>query len=136
MANDDDEALPEGDDVELGDGAADVKPIAHLYKSQVYQLAEYLGIPEKIRNRPPTTDTYALTQGQDEFFFSLPYDKMDLCLYAKNNNVPPEEVANATGLKMEQVLRVFHDIDQKRSTTHYLHLHSLLIEYIPELNFS
>jgi len=122
--------------VKLGDGAADVKPIAHLYKTQVYQLAEYLGIPEKIRHRPPTTDTYDLQQGQDEFFFSLPYDKMDLCLYAKNNNVPPEEVANATGLKMEQVLRVFHDIDQKRSTTHYLHLHSLLIEYIPELNFS
>ncbi len=122
--------------VKLGDGAADVKPIAHLYKTQIYQLAEYLGIPEKIRLRPPTTDTYALPQGQDEFFFALPYDKMDLCLYAKNNDISSEEVAYATGLTAEQVQRVFHDIDQKRSTTHYLHLHSLLIEDIPELNLS
>ena len=79
--------------VKLGDGAADVKPIAHLYKTQVYQLAEYLGVPEEIRKRPPTTDTYSLAQGQDEFYFSLPYDKMDLCLYGKNNGIPAEIVA-------------------------------------------
>ena len=121
--------------VKLGDGAADVKPIAHLYKSQVYQLAEYLGIPEKIRSRPPTTDTYALPQGQDEFFFSLPYDKMDLCLYAKNNNIPFKEVADATGMTGEQVQRVFHDIDQKRATTHYLHLQSLMMEDVGKTIF-
>jgi len=69
--------------VKLGDGAADVKPIAHLYKSQVYQLAEHLGVPEEIRRRPPTTDTYSLPQGQDEFYFSLPYDRMDLCLWGR-----------------------------------------------------
>lgn len=116
--------------VKLGDGAADVKPIAHLYKTQVYQLAEYLGIPDNICKRSPTTDTYSLPQGQDEFYFPLPYEKMDLCLYAKNNNVPIEDVADATGLTYEQVQRVFSDIDQKRSTTHYLHLHSLLIEEV------
>src|SRR5581483_3320264 len=66
--------------VKLGDGAADLKPIAHLYKSQVYQLAEYLDIPEEIRQRPPTTDTYSLQQTQEEFYFSLPYAKLDLCL--------------------------------------------------------
>ena len=71
--------------VKLGDGAADVKPIAHLYKTQVYQLAEYLEVPEEIRKRPPTTDTYSMPQGQDEFYFSLPYDRMDLCLYGKNH---------------------------------------------------
>src|SRR5262252_3407332 len=73
--------------VKNGDGAADLKPIAHLYKSQVYQLAEYLGVPDTIRMRPPTTDTYSLPQTQEEFYFSLPYDKMDLCLYARNNNI-------------------------------------------------
>ena len=69
--------------VKLGDGAADVKPIAHLYKTQVYQMAAFLQLPETIRNRPPTTDTYSLPQSQEEFFFSLPYDKMDLVLYGK-----------------------------------------------------
>jgi NAD+ synthase len=119
--------------VKLGDGAADVKPIAHLYKSQVYQLAEYLGVPEEIRKRPPTTDTYSLAQGQDEFYFSLPYDKMDLCLFGKNNGAPVEVVAQAVELTSEQVQRVFDDIDTKRSTTRYLHLSPLLIEDIPEI---
>ena len=114
--------------VKLGDGAADIKPIAHLYKSQVYQLAEFLGIPEEIRKRKPTTDTYSLAQGQDEFYFSLPYDKMDLCLYAKNNGVPAARVAAALGLQPEQVETVFKDIDTKRTTTRYLHLPPLLVD--------
>jgi NAD+ synthase len=120
--------------VKLGDGAADVKPIAHLYKTQVYQLAEHLGVPEKIRQRPPTTDTYSLAQGQDEFYFSLPYDKMDLCLYAKNNGYPAAQVAKSVGLTAEQVERVFADIVTKRATTRYLHLQPQLIEEIEELD--
>jgi len=119
--------------VKLGDGAADIKPIAHLYKTQVYQLAEFLGVPEEIRKRPPTTDTYSLPQGQDEFYFSLPYDKMDLCLYAKNNNIPADVVGKEIGLSAEQVQRVFHDIDQKRSTTRYLHLKPQLVDDLSEI---
>ena len=119
--------------VKLGDGAADIKPIAHLYKTQVYQIAEYLEVPEEIRNRPPTTDTYSLAQSQDEFYFSLPYDKMDLCLYGKNSGFPVETVANVLDLSPEQIQRVYHDIDTKRATTHYLHLQPLLMEGIPEI---
>jgi NAD+ synthase len=122
--------------VKLGDGAADIKPIAHLYKSQVYQMAAYLGVPEHICKRPPTTDTYSLPQGQDEFYFSLPYDKMDLCLYGKNNNYCPEEIAQSVALTPVQVKRVFDDIDTKRSTTRYLHMAPQLIEEIPEIKYS
>jgi NAD+ synthase len=120
--------------VKLGDGAADVKPIAHLYKSQVYALAEYLGVPEEIRSRPPTTDTYSLPQSQDEFYFSLPYAAMDLCLFGKNNGVRVEEVAAATGLTAEQVSRVFRDVDQKRKTTQYLHMSPRLAGEVPEIS--
>ncbi len=120
--------------VKLGDGAADIKPIAHLYKTQVYQIAEYLGVPETVRRRPPTTDTYSLAQGQDEFYFSLPYGKMDLCLYAKNHGYPAEAVAPLVDLTPEQVQRVFDDIDVKRSTTRYLHIPAVLIEEVPEIN--
>ncbi len=119
--------------VKLGDGAADVKPIAHLYKTQVYQLAEYLGVPEDIRKRPPTTDTYSMPQGQDEFYFSLPYDRMDLCLYGKNHQVSPEVVGQSIGLEPAQVQRVYADIDTKRATTRYLHLQPLLIDDVPEI---
>jgi len=120
--------------VKLGDGAADVKPIAHLYKTQVYALAEYLGVPEEIRTRPSTTDTYSLPQSQEEFYFSLPHDLMDLCLFGKNNNVPAVDVSAATGLTAEQVNRVFHDIDQKRMTTRYLHMPPQLADDVPEIS--
>jgi NAD+ synthase len=113
--------------VKNGDGSADLKPIAHLYKTQVYQLAEYLGVPETIRTRPPTTDTYSLPQTQEEFFFSLPYDKMDLCLYARNNGIDAADVAQALGLNEQQIERVFRDIDSKRRATRYLHLKPQLV---------
>jgi NAD+ synthase len=120
--------------VKLGDGAADVKPIAHLYKTQVYALAEYLGVPEEIRSRPSTTDTYSLPQSQEEFYFSVPHDVMDLCLFGKNNGVPIGDIAVATSLTAEQVGRVFGDIDQKRKTTQYLHLAPELADQVQEIS--
>jgi len=122
--------------VKNGDGAADVKPIAHLYKSQVYLLAEYLGVPEEIRLRPPTTDTYSLPQSQEEFFFSLPYETLDLCLFAHNHGLPAEVVADAVQLSIVDVERVFRDIEQKRRTTRTLHLSSRLVEPVEEIDLS
>jgi NAD+ synthase len=107
--------------VKNGDGAADIKPIAHLYKTQVYELAAALGVPDEIRSRPPTTDTYSLPQSQEEFYFSLAYDRMDACLYARENSVPADEVAAALGLTAAQVERVYRDIDAKRAVARYLH---------------
>jgi len=120
--------------VKLGDGAADFKPIAHLYKTQVYQLAEHLGVPAEIRRRPPTTDTYSLAQSQEEFYFSLPYDLMDLCLFGKNNGIAASAVAAAAKLREEQILHVFRDIDQKRKTTEYLHRPPRLFGEVPEIS--
>jgi NAD+ synthase len=107
--------------VKNGDGAADLKPIAHLYKSQVYQLAEFLDLPEEIRRRPPTTDTFSLPQTQDEFYFSLPWREMDLCLYALDHGLGAAETAPAVGLTPEQVELVFGDIRAKREAARYLH---------------
>ncbi len=114
--------------VKNGDGSADLKPIAHLYKSQVYQVAAYLGVPEEIQNRLPTTDTYSLEQSQEEFYFSLPLQQMDLCLYGKNEGIPAELLAPELGLEKEQVERVYTLIDAKRKAAHYLHLPALLVE--------
>jgi NAD+ synthase len=116
--------------VKQGDGAADLKPIAHLYKTQVYQLAEFLGVPEEIRRRPPTTDTYSLPQTQEEFYFALPYDKMDICLYARNHDINASEVAALLGLNTEQIEAVYQDIDNKRRTTAYLKAYPLFVEPI------
>jgi NAD+ synthase len=116
--------------VKNGDGAADLKPIAHLYKTQVYALAEYLDIPDEVRRRPPTTDTYSLPQGQDEFYFSLPYSQMDLCLCAFNLGIPAAEVAGEAGLTESQVQRVYADIESKRRATRSLHLSPLLVSAV------
>jgi NAD+ synthase len=116
--------------VKLGDGAADIKPIAHLYKTQVYKMAEYLGVPENIRSRPPTTDTYSMPQSQEEFYFSLPYDKMDLVLHGKNNGYSAAEIGEGIGLSAEQVERVFRDIEGKRRAAMYLHAGPVVVEEV------
>ena len=125
--------LDQGFFVKQGDGAADVKPIAHLYKSQVYQLAEALGVPAEIRARPPSTDTFSLEQTQEEFYFALPYDKMDLCLYGKNHGLPEAEVAAAAGITVEQLGRIYRSIDAKRAATRYLQMAPVLIEDVAEV---
>ena len=114
--------------VKNGDGAADVKPIAHLYKTQVYRLAEILEVPEPIRTRIPTTDTYPLEQTQEEFFFSLPLETLDLCLFGRDRHIAEEDVAAVTGLAREDVERVFADIDAKRRAGRYLHAPPLLLD--------
>ena len=119
--------------VKNGDGAADVKPIAHLYKTQVYALAAHLGVPAEICRRPPTTDTYSLAQTQEEFYFSLPYDRMDLCLYGLNHGLSAAETGAAAGLTPVEVERVWADIAAKRSATRYLHLGPQLVAEVPEL---
>jgi NAD+ synthase len=122
--------------VKGGDGLADVKPIAHLYKTQAYQLADYLGVPKSITSRPPTTDTYSLPQTQEEFYFSLPVTTLDLVLFARNQGWTAEEAAAELSLAPEQVARAYGDIDQKRSTTAYLHTSSLLVEPVPGIGGS
>lgn len=120
--------------VKNGDGSADVKPIAHLYKTQVYRLAEALGVPEEICTRPPTTDTYSLSQTQEEFFFALPYAVLDLCLAALNRGIPASDIAPAAGLTAEQAERVYADILSKRRITRPLHLSPLLSGDVPEVS--
>ncbi len=116
--------------VKNGDGAADLKPIAHLYKSQVYQLADYLGVPNEIQKRPPTTDTYSLGQSQEEFYFTLPLEKMDLCLYGRDHDIPAFDLTRATGLTTGQVERVYASIDAKRKVAQYLHAAPIGIEQV------
>jgi len=114
--------------VKNGDGAADIKPISHLYKSQVYAMAKYLGLPDAICNTTPTTDTYSLEQGQDEFYFALPYKKMDIALWYLNNKKTEIELSEKLNINLQRAKNIYKDILAKRRTTRYLHLEPLLIE--------
>ncbi|NLF63323.1 MAG: NAD(+) synthase [Chloroflexi bacterium] len=117
--------------VKYGDGAMDVRPIGHLYKTQVYQLAEYLGVPEEIRTRPPTSDTYSASSTQEEFFFRLPFELMDLLWYALEHDIPAAEAAQEMGLAEEQVQRVYDDLQRKARTTDYLRMPPLGLDEAP-----
>lgn len=119
--------------VKNGDGSAHVKPIAHLYKSQVYALARAMGFPDDAREAEPTTDTYKLPQGQDEFYFALPYRQMDLALWCLNHDVPVEQLAPALGISAQQAGWVYDDIRAKRRTTRYMHLAPQLLFDVPEI---
>lgn len=116
--------------VKHGDGAADVKPIAHLYKSQVYAMARHLGLPARVCDAVPTTDTYSLSQGQDEFYFALPYAQMDLALWALNHSRPASELAAALGIGEAAAQAIYTDIEAKRRATKYLHRAPVLMEEI------
>ncbi len=119
--------------VKNGDGAADIKPIAHLYKTQVYTLARHLGLPEAVCDAAPTTDTYSLPQGQDEFYFALPYAQMDLALWAHNHRRPAAELAAALGMSEALAAGVYTEIEAKRRGTRYLHLRPQLVEAVAEV---
>jgi len=116
--------------VKNGDGAADVKPIAHLYKTQVYALARYLGLPAEICSAQPTTDTYSMDQGQDEFYYALPFDKMDLALWALEQGLGASALAGMIDVSEEVAEHVYRDIAAKRKTTAMLHWPALLVERV------
>lgn len=119
--------------VKNGDGSADIKPIAHLYKTQIYALAKHMGLPDEICSAKPTTDTYSLDQGQDEFYYGLPYEQMDYALCAYNHQVPSSELAIYLGIDTEHANWVYQDIESKRKTTAFLHAKPYLIEDVEEI---
>ena len=108
--------------VKNGDGGADIMPIAHLYKSQVYQLAEYLGVPQEIIKRTPTSDTYSAEQSQEEFFFQMPYQEMDLMWYGLENKIPPDEVGKLLAKTTEEIDMIYNNLRRKQKTTEYLRM--------------
>jgi NAD+ synthase len=114
--------------VKLGDGAADIEPIAMLYKSQVCALARHLGVTEEIVRRAPTTDTYSLAQSQEELYFSLDLHRLDLLLWARDHGVAPENAAPELGMTPEHVRRVYQDIDRRRRAAVYLHAPPIVFE--------
>ncbi len=111
--------------VKYGDGGADIKPITHLFKTQVFQLAEYLEVPDEIRKRTPTTDTYSAEQTQEEFFYRVPFAILDTVWFGWENNVPVEKIAEALQLTKSNVESIINDIQRKIRTTEYLRMEPL-----------
>ena len=75
-----------------------------------------------------------LVQGQDEFYFALPYDRMDLALWAHNHQVPAADVAPALGISAEHAEFIYADIESKRRTTYPLHARPILVDPVTEIH--
>jgi NAD+ synthase len=114
--------------VKSGDGLADIKPIAGLYKSQVFTLARELGLPDRIANRAPTTDTFTLPQSQEEYFFGHPHERMDLLLWGRDEGLPADEMSELAGIEPELVEAAYLEIDRRRVGARYLHAGAIIIE--------
>ncbi|MEO8854960.1 MAG: NAD(+) synthase [Ginsengibacter sp.] len=108
--------------VKYGDGGADIMPIGNLYKTQVYQIAEFLNIPKEIIQRTPTSDTYSAEQTQEEFFFQLPFKEMDLIWYGYENEYAAEDVANTLGKSETEIKSIYNNFSRKQRTTEYLRM--------------
>ena len=108
--------------VKHGDGAADVMPIAHLYKTQVYQLAEFLGIPQEIIERTPTTDTFSAEQTQEDYFYQMPFESMYLICYGWENEYRADEVAKVMDKTEQEIENIYRNFERKRKTTDYLRM--------------
>ena len=114
--------------VKGGDGLADVKPIARLYKIQVYELARALGLPKAIATRHPTTETFSLPQTQEEFFFGHPYDKMDLLMWGQSNSIPAADLSARVEMSPEEIEVAYGEIERRRVATRYLHAAAIVPE--------
>lgn len=112
--------------VKHGDGGVDLMPIGHLYKTQVYQLAQHLNVPKKIIQRTPTTDTYSAEQTQEEFFFQLPFREMDLLWYGFENGYEPETVGEVVKKTPEVVKNIYNSFRRKQQTTEYLRMYTIM----------
>jgi NAD+ synthase len=108
--------------VKYGDGGADVMPIGHLYKTQVYQLAKHLGVPQEIIDRTPTTDTYTAEQTQEDFFYQMPFKEMDLIWYGWENNYNSEEVGKIMNKTAQEIENIYKSFERKKKTTEYLRM--------------
>ncbi len=106
--------------VKYGDGGVDIEPLAHLFKAQVFQLSEHVGVIDEIIQRKPCPDTYSAPVTDEEWYFRMPYGILDLLLYAWEKKLDVKEVANVMGLTETQVNRAFRDFKNKYNATKHL----------------
>jgi NAD+ synthase len=106
--------------VKFGDGGVDIEPLTPLYKNQVYELGRYLGVPAEIIARTPSPDTYSFEVSDKDFYFCLPYDTVDMILYAQEHSISKEETAEVLGLEMEKLERAWKDLQRKQEATKHL----------------
>jgi len=98
-----------------GDVAADISPLMDLYKTQVRKLAEYIGVPDEIVEKPPSPMLWPGQTAEEEI--GIKYETLDLILYGLEHFMKTEEIADQLGLQkdlVEKVKRRWQMMEHKR----------------------
>lgn len=85
-----------------GDAIVDVQPLLHLYKTQIRKLAEFLGVPKEIIEKPSSGDIFGKGVA-NEIVIGLPYEKLDLILYYLEKGEKIEKIAPQTDIEKEKI---------------------------------
>ena len=106
--------------VKYGDGGTDVEPLTNLYKSQIYQIGEFLKMPDEILKKDASADVWSFNTNDEEFFYSVPYNIVDLILYARENNMTKLEIQKISNLSLEQIKSLLQFQNQKQIKSQHM----------------
>ena len=106
--------------VKYGDGGSDIEPIVNLYKSQVYQLGKILKVPKEIISKDASPDVWSFSTSDKEFFYSIPYDLVDLILYAREKKLSNKEIQENSNLSVEEIEKLVHLQNQKERKSQHM----------------
>jgi NAD+ synthase len=106
--------------VKYGDGGSDIEPLVNLYKLQIYQLGKFLKIPEEILTKDASPDVWSFPTTDEEFFYSVPYDVVDLMLYAQENNLSIKDIQKLSNLSAEEIENLLRIQNQKQAKSKHM----------------
>ena len=106
--------------VKYGDGGTDLEPLTNLYKSQIYQIGEFLKVPNEILEKDASADIWSFNTSDEEFFYSVPYHIVDLILYARENNMTKSEIEKISNLSLEQIEKLLQFQNQKQVKSQHM----------------
>ena len=118
--------------VKYGDGGSDIEPLANLYKSQIYQLGQFLNIPKEILTKDASPDVWSFTTNDEEFFYSVSYDIVDLILYARENKLAVKEIQKLSNLSAENIENLLRFQNQKQNKSQ--HMREIPHSWMPDFN--
>lgn len=103
----------------FGDQASDIEPIEHLYKTQVFELAKYMGIPPDIINQPPSAGLWK--NQTDEIELGFTYEEADQVLYLfLEKNMTMNEIEKNRFKNAEKIIKRYEQNKFKHETPYTL----------------
>ncbi len=96
-----------------GDGACDIEPIGDLYKTDVYQLAKYLEIPQEISDKPPRAGLWNNQTDEDEI--GMTYELLDKILYRNlEKDIDAKSIADELDIEVDEVNNIINRVNRNK----------------------